>query len=390
MNSNPPYVNPGARAWVCPAPDRAARAFHRLLPGYRPTPLVETPSLAARLGVGRVLVKDESQRFDLRAFKMLGASWATYRCLCTRAGGSLGTGGAAPRDLAEIRRTAATMAPLRLVTATDGNHGRAVARMAGWLDLAAHVFVPADTSLAVVGAIAGEGARVTTVDGDYDVAVRAAAAQAEVDDDAVLVQDTAWPGYELVPSWVVAGYLTLFTELDEQMLAFGGDIDLVSVPVGVGSLAHAALAHYRSRDGARPAVLGVEPQVAACVLASLRRGELCSVTTAATSMAGLNCGTPSLIAWPYLQQGLDAAVAVSDEQAASAAAAMHAAGISAGPSGAASLAGVDALVAGTARAEGRAIVRGARGSRGSPGCGPGDLGPASTVVLVSTEGAHAS
>src|SRR5690606_2480372 len=127
-------------------------------------------------------------------------------------------------------------------------------------------------------------------------------------------QDTAWEGYTEVPGWIVDGYATLFAEIDEQLTSVGaGGVDLVAVPVGVGSLAHAAVDYYRGTSVSRPVVLSVEPVTAACVLASLARAEPVSVDTSApTIMKGLNCGTPSATAWPSLSGGLDAAVAVTD------------------------------------------------------------------------------
>ena len=302
-----------ARSWRAPALGGSPLEFHRSLPGYRPSPLVEAPELAAELAVGRVLVKDESNRFGLPAFKILGASWAVERALADGADGVTA-----------------------LVAATDGNHGRAVARLAAQRGLAARVFVPAGVHPAAVAAIAGEGATVTTVDGSYDAAVAAAVADAERT-GGLLVQDTAWPGYEHIPAWIVEGYTTMFLEVDEQLGDAG--LDLLVVPVGVGSLAQAAVAHYRRPGVPRPpALLSVEPDGAACVLRSLQQGELVSVPTSPTIMAGLCCDTPSAAAWPSLRHGLDAAVAVTDADAAAAAGDLAAAGVPSGPCGAATLA----------------------------------------------------
>jgi diaminopropionate ammonia-lyase len=102
----------------------------------------------------------------------------------------------------------------------------------------------------------------------------------------------------------------------------------------------------------------------------LRRGTPVPVPTAATIMAGLNCGTVSTIAWPYLSAGLDAAVAVSDAAARRAVADLAAAGICAGPSGAASLAGARAVLTGPGSARRRGTLA---------------LGPDPAVVLLSTE-----
>jgi diaminopropionate ammonia-lyase len=432
-----------ARAWTCEPPDGGAAAFHRGLPGYAPTPLLEVPALAAELGVGRLFVKDESARFDLRAFKYLGASWAGFRAVAERTGyagpatldglrsflaaratgepshggpreGSAGTLSPATDDDAGQGDRDAGHAPtpvapavgdvghrdrdrdcggLTLITATDGNHGRAVARTARLLGLPARVYVPTGVPGVVIDRINAEGARLTVVDADYDGAVLAARADAaggQLPVGAVssggagglLIQDTAWDGYEQVPSWIVAGYETLFAEIDAQLAVagaahFGGAAaGLVSVPVGVGSLAQAAVAHYRRRGlplAGRPRLLSVEPDTAACVLRSLAAGGLTAVRTAATVMNGLNCGTPSSIAWPYLRDGLDAAMAVSDADAHAAVAALAAAGITAGPSGAAGLAGLRAALTGAGAAEGRRDLG-------------MDAGRSPVVVCLSTEG----
>lgn len=353
------YSRPAARRWRCAAPDEAALAFHAGLPGYRPTPLVELPALAIELGVGRVLVKDESSRLGLPAFKVLGASWAVARLLTERAGpdgsagsvwpdGSAAPGGpAGPGGLDELRELVAAD-PVTLVTATDGNHGRAVARMASLLGARAHVVVPDVLSEPAAEAIAAEGATVERVPGGYDDAVRHAASWAQHRPDAELVQDMAWPGYQRIPAWIVEGYSTLMLELDAELADLGIlSPDLVVVPVGVGSLAQAVVAHCRSRPAASPAVLAVEPDTAACALASLQAGEPLTVPTAATVMAGLNCGTPSSAAWPYLRDGLDAAVAVGDQDAICAVDDLAALGVSAGPSGAATLAGARAALTGS-------------------------------------------
>lgn len=331
-------TRPTARGWRCAPPSTTARAFHAGLPGYAPTPLREIPSLAQRWGVGAVLIKDESSRLGLSAFKALGASWALARVLGERAG----------VDVESLRpsrlRALAAQTPLTLVTATDGNHGRALAHFGAWLGLSVEVIVPALMSPRVESAIAAEGARVTRISGDYDDAVATAARLAERLPSAVLVQDTAWEGYELVPGWIVEGYHTLLAELDDQLRE--RDLrapDLIAVPAGVGSLAQAVIAYAHSRT-VPSRVLSCEPNTAAGVLASLRAGEPVAVETGATIMTGLNCGRPSRLAWPYLVNGLDAAVALSDDDAARAVTELADLGIQAGASGAAALAGADACL----------------------------------------------
>jgi diaminopropionate ammonia-lyase len=274
------------------------------------------PELATELGVGRVLVKDESSRLGLPAFKVLGASWACRQVLQRHPGAML-------------------------VAATDGNHGRAVARMAAHFGVEATVFVPVVMLPGTAARIADEGATVVRVDGGYDDAVRHAAAFAGEQPGRALVQDTAWAGYEQVPAWIVQGYQTLLDEVDTQL---GGAPDLVAVPVGVGSLAEAVVRHYRRPGAAHPSVLSVEPDTAACLLASLTAARATTVATAATVMAGLNCGTVSSSAWPVLRAGCDAAVAVSDEEALCAVADLGRLGVSSGASGAATLAGARAAL----------------------------------------------
>jgi diaminopropionate ammonia-lyase len=270
-----------------------------------------------------------------------------------------------------VLREAAQRHQLTLVTATDGNHGRAVAHMAQLLGLPALVFVPEVVSPEAAAAIAAEGAEVVTVKGGYDEAVAQAAQAADSRPDAALVQDTAWSGYEVVPSWIVSGYETLLAEVDEQLTAAGADgPDVLVVPAGVGSLAQAVVTYYRRHGAHHPALLAVEPDSAACILTSLRAGDLVSVPTAATNMAGLNCGTPSSLAWPILRHGLDAAVTVSDGEAAQAVSDLLGSGVSSGPSGAATLAGARAALIGSGAPQRRAELGVTSGS---------------VIVLLSTE-----
>ncbi len=307
-----------------PAPSPSGPvAFHRSLPGYAVTPLVDAPAAAAALGVRRVLVKDESSRLGLPSFKVLGASWATYRALCER----LGLDPEPVVGLDTLRERLLDGPAVGLVCATDGNHGRAVARMARTLGLDATVLVPATMVEARRAAIAGEGARVEVVDGTYDDAVEQAAALAGR--DRLVIQDTAWPGYETVPSWVIEGYATIGAEIEVRP-------DVVAVQIGVGSFAAAMVRRFA---GAR--IVGVEPVSAACALASAEAGALADVPGPHDSaMAGLNCGRPSPVAWPLVSRGIEAFAAVTDQRADEAVAMLASDGITAGESGAAGLAGL--------------------------------------------------
>jgi diaminopropionate ammonia-lyase len=324
------------RPEAVPAPASDAAPFHAGLPGYRPTPLRELSAVAGELGLGAVAVKDESERLGLPAFKVLGASWAVERALRERPDTDT------------------------LVAASAGNHGRAVARVAAARGLRCRVFLPARAAAARREAIAGEGAEVVVVDGDYEAAVARAAA-AGLQEGARELADVGADGGPA--SWVIDGYATLFAEA-----AAASEFDVVLVPVGVGSLA-AAAARFGAHAGAR--VVGVEPASAACLTASLHAGRPAAVSTPGTSMAGLDCAEVSEAAWPSLRDGVHGTVTVSDEEARAAMRELAAAGLRIGDSGAAPLAGL------------RALVR-------DPQCAPlreaVGLGPSSRVLLVATEG----
>jgi diaminopropionate ammonia-lyase len=414
---SPSSVDPSA-AGVPPA-DRApattlsaldlVRAFHRRLPGYAPTALHDLPELASACGVGRVLVKAEVERLGLPSFKVLGASWATYRLLCheLHAAGALpelGTAdagraaGPVPEpewasvdDLADV--VGRWLGPLRLVAATDGNHGRAVAHMARLCRLAATILVPEGTAQARIDAIAGEGAEVLVVDGTYDDAVFASAAFAAGDDSVrrnavavvgsgedaqggngtaarrLTVSDTSWTGYEDVPGWVIDGYSTIFSEIDEQLPELGVEaLDLVVVPLGVGALGAAVATHYGAQaPAAGPLLVGVEPDTAACVAAAVEAGKVVEIPGPHGSiMVGLNCGLASPVAFPRVKEAFGAFVAVDDDRCRDAMRALAASGLDVGETGAATLAGLTALAD-----EHRPML---------------PLTPHTTVLLLATEG----
>jgi diaminopropionate ammonia-lyase len=318
---------------------RAPLDFHRRLPEYAITPLVDAPGLASALGVGRVWVKDESWRLGLPAFKILGASWAVYRALERRSGG-IGEWG----DVGGLRERLAPLLPMTLAAATDGNHGRAVARMAKLLGLGARIFVPADMAAARIEAIESEGAEVVVVQGTYDEAVARSAEEAG--EHCLVISDTSWPGYEDVPRWVIDGYSTILWEVSDELGRRGEDgPTLVVVQIGVGAFAAAVTRHFRSPGvSPRPKILGVEPARAACALASAEAGGIVHLPGPHGSiMAGLNCGSPSVVAWPTVSRGIDLFVAIEDDRAREAMRMLAGAGIVSGETGAAGLAGLLAL-----------------------------------------------
>ena len=305
--------------------------FHRSMPGYRPSPVAEAPSVAEHLGLERLVVKMEVERFGLPAFKMLGASWAVCRALSARAG----------RDepvatFGGLRALAAEQAEVTLVTATDGNHGRAVGHVASLLGLAARIFVPEGTASARIQAIAGEGALVEVVRGSYDEAVKLAAQAA--DERHLVISDTSWPGYEDVPGWVADGYATIFEELAEQLPRIP---PLVAVQIGVGALASAAV---RSLATPERVLVGIEPADAACVIAAVRHGSPVLVEGPHRSvMAGLNCGLASQVALPDIAGAIAAFCAIDDRAVESAVRMLLDDGLACGETGAAGVAGLIAL-----------------------------------------------
>ena len=348
------------------APPEGPRRFHASMPGYEPTPLRTAPAAAARLGVREVLVKDESSRLGLPSFKVLGASWAIYRALLDRLGRSadeVDGFGALKRASESLSRAGFTLS-----AATDGNHGHAVARMARLLGFAARIYVPANTAQARIDAIAGEGATVTVVDGGYQDAVARSAEDAG--ERCLVISDTSWEGYTEVPAWVIEGYTTIFAEIEEGLRARP---DIVVIPVGVGALAAAVIRHFWGAAEPRPRLIGVEPTSAACVLESVAAGRVSTLEHEQDSiMAGLNCATPSLVAWPLVSEGIDVYLAVPDERVPEAMRLLAGDGIVAGETGAAGLAGMLALVDEPSLGAARVEL---------------GLGPATRLLLLCTEGA---
>lgn len=332
-------------------------AFHPSLPGFATTPLRPAPKAAERLGVRSVLVKDESQRLGLPSFKILGASWAAYRTIMAHLGRAVG----ADPTLEKLRQVvAAHGSDLTLVAATDGNHGRAVARIAKLLHLGAIIVVPAGTVDSRIDAITGEGAEVRVVDGGYDEAIAASAALGG--DKHVVISDTSWEGYTDTPGWVIDGYSTMLKEIIDEIEA-GHVIEptVVAAQMGVGALAAAVTRQFASRPARR--LVGVEPTKADCIITSVEAGKITTIPEPQDSiMAGLNCGTPSIVAWDDVLAGYDIFVTVTDDDARDAMRLLHDDGIEAGESGAAGLAGL------LAHAEGLG------------------LGPQDDVIIFLTEG----
>ena len=266
--------------------------------------------LAARLGVAGIWVKDESRRAGLNAFKVLGASYALSWVMAQQAGLSGPLSFSRLQDPA-LRRQAAKKT---CITATDGNHGRAVAWAAQQLGCRCVVLMPTGSSAVRLENIRRLGADASIIDGNYDDAVALAEHKAR-QNDWLLIQDTARPGYEDIPLRVMQGYTTLFDEALEQL---GADAPThVFVQCGVGSYAAAGQAYLNERFGQqRPTLVVVEPTEAACFHLSIQGGGRRPRKVAGemnTIMAGLACGEPNPLAWEILRDYADLFVACSDD-----------------------------------------------------------------------------
>ena len=368
------FRNPAAGSLEGEGPTRAPLELHRRLPGYRPTPLVAADRLARDLGIGKLWVKDESSRLGLPSFKILGASWGVLTALESHLGDLAPWG-----SLDDLAVKLRPLRPLTLAAATDGNHGRAVARMARLLGLEAVVFVPRGTARARIDAIASEGARCDVVEGTYDDAVARSAEEAG--ERCLVISDTSWPGYEDVPRRVIEGYSTIFWEIEDELNRRREQRpNVVVVQVGVGALAAAAARHFRRPAVADPpALVAVEPVGAACLKASMEAGEIVTVPGPHDSiMAGLNCGTPSVVAWPVVSRTIDVYVAIGDERARDGMRLLAREGIEAGETGAA---GVGALLEVT-RGEARDALALGSGSRALVLCTEGATDPEAYRAIV--------
>ena len=291
--------------------------FHKSLPNYQPTPLVDLKNLAAHYGVKKVWLKDESKRFGLNAFKVLGGSYAIGKYLSQRLGKDINE---LPYNVLISDEVKKELGDVTFVTATDGNHGRGVAWMANRLKQKSVVYMPKGSAKMRFDAIAREGADVTITDLNYDDAVRLANKGAE-DYGWIMVQDTAWDGYEEIPLWIMQGYSTIINEVVEQLKACGNEKPThVFLQAGVGSFAGAVqgyLAHLYGDD--RPITVICEPHGANCIYKSMEAndgnphnvgGDLTTI------MAGLACGEPNTISWKILRDNADFSVSCDDQIAA--------------------------------------------------------------------------
>ncbi|WP_303133134.1 diaminopropionate ammonia-lyase [uncultured Olsenella sp.] len=355
-----------------------ARAFHGSFPQYSVTPLANLAGMAERLGLGGLFVKDESYRFGLNAFKVLGGSFAMARYIADETG----------RDVSEMTFDYLTSDQLQkdfgqatFFTATDGNHGRGVAWAANKLGQRSVVHMPKGSTKTRFDNIAKEGAKVTIEELNYDDCVRLAAKEAAETEHGVIVQDTAWEGYEKIPSWIMQGYGTMAAEAAEQLRQLEVNRPThVFVQAGVGSLASAMVGYFANLfPSCPPKFVIMEAGAADCLYQGALAGDGDPRIVGGdlqTIMAGLACGEPNTIGWDILRNHADAFLSCPDWVAAKgmrmlAAPTKGDPSVTSGESGAVGMGVISTIMSDPDYAELRDVL---------------ELGRDSKVLLFSTEG----
>ena len=277
-----------------------AKKFHESFAEYKETPLVSLENLAKKLNVGGIYVKDESYRFGLNAFKVLGGSYAMGSYLAKKIGKDIAD---LPYDKLVSDEIRNEIGDMTFVTATDGNHGRGVAWTANRLKQKSVVYMPKGSSPIRLQKIQAEGAEASIEDMNYDEAVRLAAKYAE-EHNGVVIQDTAWEGYQDIPTWIMQGYATMALEANEQLKNLGVERPThIFIQAGVGSLAGAVQGFFamEHQDNV-PVTVVVEPDNAACYYLSAKEGKMSNVGgDMQTIMAGLACGEPNILGFEIIK-----------------------------------------------------------------------------------------
>jgi diaminopropionate ammonia-lyase len=275
--------------------------FHRQLPGYQPTNLVRLSKLARSWGIGEILVKDESERFNLKAFKVLGGSYAVARLLCQKL----------KVDIEDIDydhllsdKVRQRIGQVTFTTATDGNHGRGIAWIAEQLKQRAVIYMPKGSVRSRMENIRSHGATVEVTVLNYDDTVRLSCRMAQ-ENGWHVIQDTAWEGYTEIPLWIMQGYMTMCAEAVSQMFKERIRPTHVFLQAGVGALAGAMVGYLVNKfQDNLPRFIIMEPNNAACIFASAAAGDGLSHAVKGdlnTIMVGLACGEPNPIAWDILR-----------------------------------------------------------------------------------------
>lgn len=289
---------------------KKARAFHESIPQYKKTPLANLEKMAEELGLAKVCVKDESYRFGLNAFKVLGGSYAIAKYIAQKCGKDIAQ---MPYSVLVSKETKDAVGSITFYSATDGNHGRGVAWAANRLGQKCVIRMPVGSTEIRRQNIENEGAECTIETVNYDDCVRMVAEEAARNPNDVVVQDTAWEGYEEIPSWIMQGYSTMADEASEQ---FAERPTHVFVQAGVGSLAGGIVGYFANKYPENPPIMCVvEAEPAACLYKGAVAGDgkirICDGEMP-TIMAGLCCGEPNITSWDILKNHVTAFLAVDD------------------------------------------------------------------------------
>ena len=291
--------------------------FHKSFPQYDVTPLVSLKELADELGVGGIYVKDESYRFGLNSFKALGCTFALAGYIAQRLGIPVWE-----LDYDTLPKAAAKLGEFTFFAATDGNHGRAVAWAARELGQKAIIFMNKGCPEVRLEHIKREGAQASISDLNYDDTIRYVTELAAKTPNSVIVQDTAWEGYEDIPGWIMQGYAVMVLEACRQLKEIKEEPTHLLIQAGVGAFAGAAQGYVSNLYGDKdPVSFVVEPKAADCYYRSAERGDGKPVNVDGdmkTIMAGLACGEPSLLSWDILKNKSDFFVTIEDRHAAKA------------------------------------------------------------------------
>ena len=291
------------------------REFHKSFPQYSVTPLAALDNLAAELGVGGIYVKDESFRFGLNSFKALGCTFALAGYIAQTLGRSVWE-----LDYNTLPGAASQLGEFTFYAATDGNHGRAVAWAARELGQKAVIYMNKGCPQVRLDHILREGATASISDLNYDDTIRFVAELAANTPNSVIVQDTAWEGYEDIPGWIMQGYGVMALEAGEQINGLGVTPTHMLIQAGVGAFAGSAQGLVSNLYGdSAPVTFVVEPSVADCYYRSAIRGDGIAVNVGGdmkTIMAGLACGEPGSISWDILKNKSSYFVTIEDYAAA--------------------------------------------------------------------------
>lgn len=295
---------------------KKAKTFHESFPQYSVTPLVSLSHLAEHIGLKSVYVKDESYRFGLNAFKVLGGSYAVGKYVAQQLGKTIED---VPYDVLTSKQLKEEFGQATFFTATDGNHGRGVAWAANKLGQKSVVFMPKGSTEYRRKQIENEGATVTIEEFNYDDCVRLATEKSKEVPNGVVVQDTAWEGYEEIPNWIMQGYGTLAMETAQQLEEDNCKVPThIFVQAGVGSLAGSVVGYFSNlyRNVAhKPKLVVVEAEAAACLYKGAKAGDgdpRIVEGDLQTIMAGLACGEPNTVSWDILRNHVDAFVSAPD------------------------------------------------------------------------------